>query len=228
MKRRIFLFTMVLPLLLMGCAGGQSPATGSREGGPSASFAGAEPSAQESAAVPSADVSADSSSESASPGAVSISFPYVHQDGIASNQFAVWVESEDGAWVKTLFATQFIASGGYVQWPEALPTWVERSGLKDGTASAVDAVTGATPETGTQQFLWDCKDSDGEALPNGAYSFFVEASLRWENRVLYTGTITIGGDQNSAAASAAYFGENPEERTMIGEVTAVYTPDADA
>ncbi|WP_221621529.1 DUF2271 domain-containing protein [Paenibacillus rhizophilus] len=67
------------------------------------------------------------------PGAASrtlgISFPFVRQDGIASNQFAVWVEDSRGRYVTTLYATRFIATGGYKLRPEAIPTWVKHSGL---------------------------------------------------------------------------------------------------
>ena len=157
-------------------------------------------------------------------GTVQISFPFVRQDRIASNQFAVWIEDMDGTFVKTLFATQFVASGGYEQRPEAIPDWVERSGLNNGTASGIDAVTGATPDTGTLQFSWDCTDSEGNPLPEGEYRFLVEAAVSWDSRVVYEGTIGIGGAEHLAAASAEGSGEAAEGQNMIGDVTAAYTP----
>lgn len=157
-------------------------------------------------------------------GTLDISFPYVYQDGIASNQFAVWIENESGKFIKTLFITQFTATGGYEQRKEAVPTWVEKSKIKQDGAKGVDTVTGATPKSGNMRYTWDCKDQNGNPVPTGKYKFFVEGTARWKNRVLYSGTIQIGGSQVSAEAVPEYSTEEAKQSNMIGQVRAVYNP----
>lgn len=157
-------------------------------------------------------------------GTVQISFPFTKQDITASNQFAVWIENAKGDFIKTLFVTDFTASGGYEQRSEALPAWVERSGIKSKISSNIDAFSGATPTTGAQEFSWDCKGKNGKVVSDGTYHFYVEATLHWNSRVLYTGEITIGGAKNSVKASAEYFGADIPEKDMIGEVSAIYLP----
>jgi hypothetical protein len=75
----------------------------------------------------------------------------------------------------------------------------------------------------------------GEAAAPGSYSFFVEGSLRWKNRVIYAGVITIGGEPVTVQAEAEFFYEASNGRPassdaspeigMIGAVTASYIPD---
>ena len=54
---------------------------------------------------------------------VSISFDFTKKFGLASNQFAVWVETEKGMLVKNLFVTDFMAGKGWKKRPESLPSW---------------------------------------------------------------------------------------------------------
>lgn len=166
------------------------------------------------------------------PGEVSISFDFTRQSGYASNQFAVWIEDTDGQYIKTLYATRYTAMGGYKNRPDSIPGWVEKSGLAD--MENVDAVSGATPQSGALTYTWDGTDAAGNAIPVGTYRFLVEGSLRWKNRVLYTGEIAIGDDAAFAEAEAQFIYEgSPDqpalngdstENGMIGPVQAVYTP----
>ena len=170
--------------------------------------------------------------QSAQNGQMTISFDYAAQEGYASNQFAVWVENTDGAVVKTLYATRFAAKGGYEKRPDAIPVWVERSGVAQ--MDNVDAITSATPKSGALQYSWDLTNDAGERVPNGTYRYFVEGTLRWKNHVLYTGEITLGGEATSSQASAEYayvasddspaLTDDSPEHSMITNVTAVFTP----
>jgi hypothetical protein len=163
-------------------------------------------------------------------GALTVTFDYETQSGRAGNQFAVWIEDAEGNLVKTLYATDFTANGGYAYRPESIPLWVEKSSLASMTQSEVDAVTGTTPKSGTLSYAWDLSDANGDAVPPGAYGFFVEVSLRWKNRVLFSGIVEAGGASTAVKASAEYFYEasddqvalsgDSRENAMIGEVTA--------
>ena len=163
---------------------------------------------------------------------VTVSFDYEKQKGYATNQFAVWIENENGELVKTLFVTEFAAKGGYEKRPDAIPVWVERSGVAQG--SVADAVSGATPKSGSLSYVWDLTDESGARVPDGTYTFLVEGTLRWKNQVLFTGTITLGGEGTTADAAAEYtyassdeqaaLTEDAPENAMISHVSAVYIP----
>ena len=163
---------------------------------------------------------------------ITISFDYEKQKGYASNQFAVWIENEEGQLVKTLFVTDFTAKGGFEKRPDAIPVWVLRSGVAQ--KSVADAVSGATPKSGSVSYVWDLTDESGARVPDGTYTFLVEGTLRWKNQVLFTGTITIGGEAVTTDAAAEYtyaasdeqaaLTQDAPENGMIQNVTAVYIP----
>jgi len=154
---------------------------------------------------------------------VEIMFVYQRQKGKASNQFAVWIEDAAGKFIKTLYATRFTARGGWKRRPDSLPLWVKAQFFQYATDD-VDAFTGATPLGGNLTYVWDCKNDRGMAVPPGDYRYLVEANLRWDNRVLYRGTIQIGDATHQSQATSAFSGGNAPEREMITHVTATYYP----
>ena len=166
-------------------------------------------------------------------GELVISFEYVRQSGPASNQHAVWIEDTAGNVIRTLFASRWTADGGYITRPDSIALWAERAGLANMTSDEVDAVSGATPGTGHQSYIWDLTDMNGNTIPSGDYTFFVEGTLRWKNFVLYSGVITLGTDHVTVQANAEFvyegdgrygaLNEESVENNMIGPVTAVFT-----
>ena len=172
---------------------------------------------------------ADQSSQN---GKMTISFDYRSQDGYASNQFAVWVENADGDVVKTLYATRFAAKGGYEKRPDAIPLWVERSGV--ASMKDVDTITSATPKSGKLEFSWDLTDASGARVPDGTYRYYVEGTLRWKNEVLFNGEITLGPSAASSQATAEYnyaasddataLAVDSPENGMLANVSATFTP----
>lgn len=165
-------------------------------------------------------------------GSVVISFDFQRQSGAASNQFAVWIEDAEGSFVTTLYATRFTAKGGYKTRPDSIKVWAERSDITQTTS--VDAITGATPGSGTLTYVWMLTDTDGKLVPHGTYRFFVEGTLRWKNYVLYSGDIQVGGPAGTVVANGAFhYEEAPgqpaltdqsSENGMIGTVKAIFTP----
>jgi hypothetical protein len=148
------------------------------------------------------------------------------QSGYATNQFAVWIEMTDGEFVKTIAVTKFTANGGYENRPDALKLWRESGGLDD-----VDAVTAATPK-GEATYRWELDDYSVKHVANGDYVYFVEGNLRWGNRVIFSGTITVGESVVCGTAERELMLEesdgNPAipddalEIDMIANVTARY------
>lgn len=167
-------------------------------------------------------------------GKLTITFDYEKQSGYASNQFAVWIEDIDGNYINTLYATKYTANGGYKNRPDAIALWVEKSGLDSMQKSEVDAIAGATPKTGPISYSWDLTDTNGNTVSYGEYKFFVEGSLRWKNRVIYSGVITIGDEPITIQADVEFIYEESDnqaaltndssENAMIGAVTASLTP----
>jgi hypothetical protein len=177
-------------------------------------------------------------SEPNTPGIVSgevvITFDYERISGSASNQYAVWIEDMDGSIIKTLYASSWTADGGYRTRPDSIALWVNKSNLASMTDAEVDAISGATPRTGIQTYIWDLTDANGETLLPGDYRFFVEGTLRWKNYVLYSGVITISDAPVSVQADAEYYYEASDryaeltsespENAMIGAVTVSFIP----
>ena len=175
------------------------------------------------------DVTAALSSE------VVVSFEYEKQSGSASNQFAIWVEDMDGNYINTLFTTKWTAGGGYKNRPDAIPLWVEKSNIALMPDYYTDAVSGATPKTsGLQSYTWNLKDINGETVSDGEYRVFVEGTLRWKNRVIYSGVITVGGSPATIQTQAEYIYQASDkqdaltnsspENAMLGEVKISFVP----
>lgn len=125
-----------------------------------------------------------------------ISFDFT-RGGIASSQFAVWIETENGDMVRTLYATSFTAKGGYAYRKDALPAWVAKAHPDRMTASQADAVTGATPQNGPLLYSWDGTDDADKPVKAGRYRFCIEATNYWQSRTLWTGTVTWGGKEET-------------------------------
>ena len=100
-------------------------------------------------------------------GEVIISFDYERISGPASNQWAVWIEDMDGNLIRTLYATAWTADGGYKTRPDSIALWAEKSGLASMSKDEVDAISGATPRAGTQSYVWDLTDANGNTVAPG-------------------------------------------------------------
>ncbi|MDO4181013.1 MAG: DUF2271 domain-containing protein [Bacteroidales bacterium] len=144
-----------------------------------------------------------------------ISFRF-HRGGIASSQYAIWIEDETGRLVRTLYATSFTAKGGYEYREDAVPVWVSKAKPQTMTAAQVDAITGATPRNGVLTYRWDGTDDKGNRVPSGNYKFFVEGTLYWKSRVLYSGELIWGGEtQDSIPVKVEHFNPSVTNAEMI-------------
>lgn len=159
-------------------------------------------------------------------GSVTISYSFNRQLRIASNQYAIWIETNTGSFVKTLFATDFTAKkAGWKRRPQSVPTWVAAADVKNTPQKDIDAVSGATQRTGTYKVVWDLRDSSGKTVPAGAYKYIVEANIAWEKRVVWTGTIAIGsGPQQTTAVPSYSTADAASAGKSVTDVSAVYAP----
>jgi hypothetical protein len=152
----------------------------------------------------SSDTSAAHVSDVKTLGLVAINYRLFHLDQLASNQIAFWIEDERGNYVKTLRASSFTAGGGYKMRPEALPEWRKASDWVHAPKAEVNQVKLPEQDSGTHTVYWDCTDASGKAVKPGTYVFKVEGNIYWQNRVVYTGKITIGKNNGESTAQASY------------------------
>jgi hypothetical protein len=162
-----------------------------------------------------------------SPQRLEMSFVFNRQGGFSTNQYAIWIEDSKGNLVKTLFASKFTASGGWAKRPASIPLWVQKSGLSRLDKKDIDAFTGATPKAGTQKYSWDGLDKSGNRISGGEYRVFLEATLRDENRVVYSASFVLSDSpensgQREADVKSEYFGSRTNERNMIENVKVVF------
>jgi hypothetical protein len=158
---------------------------------------------------------------------IEISFTYNRQSGLSSNQFALWIEDSEGKLVKTLFATHFTASGGWEKRPLSIPLWVKQSEPSILSKTEIDAFSGATPRVSSSalKYRWDGTDKDGKRVAAGEYKVFLEASLRMENKVLYSAGFTLGGStMQEIMLRTHYTGKSARERKMIENVRVFCLP----
>lgn len=159
-----------------------------------------------------------------------ISFNYTKQAGPGSNQYAVWIENEAGAVVKTLFVTAFTTKGraragqpaqrGYTFRPTCVPTWVKAVKAESLSDAQMDAFTGATPaSSGVQTFTWDFTDQDGKVVPAGNYKVYLQATYLNEGIVTYCGEFS-SKDTGPLALKETFEADEQRNKDMITEVKA--------
>lgn len=174
----------------------------------------------------------DGKKKSAKDKCVEITFDYERKSGPGSNQYAVWIENEKGEVVKNLFVTSFTTKGrvregqpikrGYTYRPACVPTWVTNAKASEMTDTELDAFTGATPkESGKQTFLWDFTDNEGKRVVKGAYKVFVEATLKNECRIQFSGTVKSKAKKGEVVMNVIETGSNEQYAGMVKNVKVV-------
>lgn len=161
-----------------------------------------------------------------------VSFNYQRQAGPGSNQYAVWIENEKGEFVKTLFVTSYTTKGrarggepakrGYIVRPACVPTWVKTSKAEEKTDVQLDAITGATPQSGgIQTFTWDFTDEQGKVVPQGTYKVKVEATLFFDSDVIYTGTFSTKDKPGNITLTSELTKPDEQHKNMVTDVKVI-------
>ena len=135
---------------------------------------------------------------------VSITYTWSRIQSHGSNQIAVWIEDPMGNHICTLFATRFTTSGGYVKRPLSLSEWTEKFDLKNSSREEVDAVSGATPQSGKQILIWNGKDKSGKVVSAGTYVVRMEANIHDADKMFFRGEITIGSIDQKTNGEITY------------------------
>ncbi len=160
-------------------------------------------------------------------GTVTVNYTYSRISGPGSNQFAIWIEDGSGKLFRTLFVTDYTGrKQGWKVRPQCLTTWMALADVKNAPQESIDAVSGATPQSGGLSAVWDLKDHEGKPVAPGDYVYRIEGNLQMENMVFWTGKIHVGGARQTSQAVVSYAPESAEKlgKTLISAVSAVYEP----
>ena len=218
MHKYVLALCLCAALLLTGCNGAQSDRTTNPLSIEAESSAASEAVQQNSEPVTNSSAEKESRGDS-----VTVSFDFKRGGTPASNQYAVWIEENEGNLVKTLAATNFTANGGYKTRKDSIPTWVAKANPADMTADEVDTVSGATPQAGKISYTWDGTDSVGEKVPDGTYHVYLEGTLYWSSQVLYSGSFILGSEgQGDIEVISNYTEDTAQNRDMIQNVKVEY------
>jgi len=141
----------------------------------------------------------------------------------ASNQIAVWVEDEAGNLIRTISVTSFTGIRRGYEWrPMSLNHWLEKAAPQNLNDTELDAISEATPATGTYSFTWDLLDQAGNKVPDGNYVIKVEGTLYWESNILYQMRVNTADPDNIPEVTVERSEpENSQNEDMLSSVSIV-------
>ena len=113
---------------------------------------------------------------------------------IPSYQLSIWIEKPDGTFVKTLFVSDYLAYGGYLEYG-ICPSWSKKANWDKVTKEELDAVSGATPEPGNVKLE---KKFTVDKIPDGEYILFIQVHLQEDLNDTYKGKVKISGKESEA------------------------------
>jgi hypothetical protein len=125
-----------------------------------------------------------------------VTWTYTAVDGggrIHNPYVAVWVEDADGIPIRIVHFEYQLERGR--KWLKDMKRWyrVDEIMVALGKQSTADTTTQPTRLPGTYSVAWDGKNADGDLVPHGTYTVFVEAA-REKGPYQYVKTaITLGG-----------------------------------
>jgi hypothetical protein len=128
---------------------------------------------------------------------------------VPSNQIAIWLETTDSSFVKTLFLTEYLSYGGY-NLPEICYDWSTKTNWEETTKEEFDAVTSATPRVGEVRLKLECP---GNLIPDGKYNIFIEVHLTEDYNELYSGGLIISGKKFHNTLQVTYRPEKYIEKS---------------
>jgi hypothetical protein len=141
---------------------------------------------------------------------------------VPSYQVAIWLEDEEGKYVKTLFLSEYLSAGGY-SLDNVCPDWVKQTQWDKAPESEVDAVTAPTPKIGNSTLKFDGLK---RGIAPGKYRFCLQVHLVGKLNVLHRGNITVGGEAAEAATQVFFTpGPRPEGADAVEDVHARWVPD---
>lgn len=157
-------------------------------------------------------------------GALHVSFVYMPPTSVEPTYHtAMWLETEAGALVKTLFVTNDLSATEY-KVGEACPDWVKQANWEKAAKPEVDAVTGPTPNVGTGGRSFDLAKL---GITPGRYVFKLQVHITDTYNILYRGTLIVGDTPSEVVLETLYApGKPPGGTEFVQNVRARYVPAA--
>jgi hypothetical protein len=155
-------------------------------------------------------------------GILEIDYAFGTAEGIEpSYQIAVWLESEDGRYLKTLFISEYLAYGGFND-PTICPNWSSVAGWDQATEDDYDATSRPTPKLGAHTLKIDCSE---HGIAPETYLFCVQVHLLENYNILYRGKISMGDKPAESTAEVTYTPSKYEGgEKVLSSVSARYLP----
>lgn len=136
---------------------------------------------------------------------------------------AMWLEDADGKLVKTLYVSQELSSVEY-KMGNVCPDWVKLAKWDERPTAEIDAVTAPTPNVGSEARTFDLAEY---GVPPGVYTFKFQMHVLEEHNVLFRGTVTVGGaEQTPTLEMTQGPGEIMSTDQYVREVQLRYLPAA--
>lgn len=136
-----------------------------------------------------------------------------------SFQTVIWLEDQDGKYLRSLLVSEYLAFDAYDQ-PEICSTWSKVADWENVPEAEFDAITMPTPDIGANVFKVDCAK---EKLTPGVYHYGIEVHIADDYNVMYRGKITIGKKDVENLPKISY---NPDKlegaENIISDVKARY------
>lgn len=98
---------------------------------------------------------------------------------------AVWIEQQGQRQAVKTVSVWFDDK----KWLKDIRRWWRKAGRYD---HAVDGITGATKPPGQYKLVWDGTDQQGNALPAGEYTLYLESVREHGNRTLLKQKVSLG------------------------------------
>jgi hypothetical protein len=154
-------------------------------------------------------------------GEVEISFVFGAAEGVApSFQTAVWLEDEQGKYVKSLFVSEYLAYGGFND-PTICPAWTKVANWAQASEADYDAVSRPTPPIGSHTLRVSCRE---KGVPAGAYQYCIQVHIIEGYNILYRGKIQIGGSDVEDVPTPSYVPDkHPSADSVVSSVKVRYT-----
>jgi len=141
---------------------------------------------------------------------LNVTFELTDMEGYPrSDQLVIWLEKPDGAFVKTLFVSEYLSYGGYNH-PEICPDWSSKTNWEEASQEEFDAVTSATPSVGLVTLELMCTS---EVVPKGEYNIFIEVHLTTDYNELYSGMVKVSGRKFNNNLTVSYKPEKYHKAT---------------
>ena len=155
-------------------------------------------------------------------GTLEITYAFAGAEGIEpSYQIAIWLEKENGEFVKTLFISEYLAYGGFND-PTICPAWTTIAGWDKATEAEYDAVSKPTPPIGSHTLKINCKE---RGIEPGTYVYAAQVHIVESFNISYRGKIALGEEATDDNAIASYTpGKHEKADKVIHSVSAKYIP----